>query len=669
MTSKPVNAATGDGVQGTVKDTLKEQYIEMLPTPVMAIDREFKVTYINPAGAALLNMSLEQCAGRKCYELFKTPHCRSAECRCDQAMRRDGVFTGQTVAAPDGVNMPIQYTGMPVKDAAGAIVGALEYVVDISETRRAMDDASEKVEYLQNLPTPIMAIDKSFTVRYMNLAGANVLGLRQDDCIGRKCYDLFKTTHCRTAECRCSQAMTRDGVFSAETVTHQGGRDIIIEYTGAPVKDNRGDIIGAVEFVLDITDRKNVLNDIITVAEGLAQGDLSRRIESKYTGDFGAIAQNLNTAMVNIETTMNEITGACQKLADKDLTVHISGDFAGAYGAIVANLNDSIKALHDIVAQVAEAVGQINAAGEQISAGAQGVAEGTSEQASSLEEISSSLEEMASMTKQNAGNADQARALAQEANERTVNGNQAMERMNRAISDIKKSSEETAKIVKTIDEIAFQTNLLALNAAVEAARAGEAGKGFAVVAEEVRNLAMRSAEAAKSTADLITESTQNSNNGVAIADEVGGALAQIADAATKVNNLVSEIAAASKEQSQGIEQINIAVGQMDKVTQTNASNAEESASAAEELASQAKALSDMVGDFKVAARQSLAADSAASLLQGLDISILHQLVRQAKAQLPAKRASARPDSRKPALAGRPRAETVIPFTDEDFGEF
>ena len=171
--------------------------------------------------------------------------------------------------------------------------------------------------------------------------------------------------------------------------------------------------------------------------------------------------------------------------------------------------------------------------------------------------------------------------------------------MSQAIDDIKTSSDETAKIIKTIDEIAFQTNLLALNAAVEAARAGEAGKGFAVVAEEVRNLAQRSAEAARNTADMIEGSVKNADNGVQISQEVGQSLQEIAEGNRKVNDLVAEIAAASAEQAQGIEQINTAVGQMDQVTQSNTASAEESSSAAEELASQAQELKGMVTRFKL----------------------------------------------------------------------
>jgi methyl-accepting chemotaxis protein len=204
---------------------------------------------------------------------------------------------------------------------------------------------------------------------------------------------------------------------------------------------------------------------------------------------------------------------------------------------------------------------------------------------------------MASMTKQNADNAKQARGLAENARVEVNKGFESMKRLSTAVEKIKRSSDETAKIVKTIDEIAFQTNLLALNAAVEAARAGDAGKGFAVVAEEVRNLAMRSAEAAKNTANLIEESVKNADGGVVINEEVLKNLNEIHSEVTKVSEVVAEIAAASEQQSQGVDQINTAIEQMNQVTQQTAANAEESASAAEELSGQANEMNSMVGSF------------------------------------------------------------------------
>ena len=307
-----------------------------------------------------------------------------------------------------------------------------------------------------------------------------------------------------------------------------------------------------------------------------------------------ASARELNT---NLDTVSDSLNSRKESLiAIVNLSSIIITGCSILLGVVLAVVitRSIVKPINRIVSGLTEGAEQVASASGQVSAASQSLAEGATEQAAGLEETSSSLEEMASMTKQNADNAQQANTLAAEARNAAKGGAESMQRMSTAIDDIQKSSDQTAKIIKVIDEIAFQTNLLALNAAVEAARAGEAGKVFAVLAEEVRNLAMRSAEAAKNTANMIEESVKNAKNGVEISNEVSKSLEEIVNGITKTTDLVGEIAAASSEQAQGIDQVNTAVAQMDKVTQQNAANAEESASASEELSAQAEAMNQMI---------------------------------------------------------------------------
>jgi methyl-accepting chemotaxis protein len=341
-----------------------------------------------------------------------------------------------------------------------------------------------------------------------------------------------------------------------------------------------------------------LLSETKQLIEAAKAGKLSTRADpEKINFEFREIPVGVNQVLDAVIGPITEAAEVMKAAASKDMTKRVNGSYKGDLDEFKANINLAINNLDQALAQVSEAVGQVSSASTQISSGSQALAEGANQQASSLEEVSSSLEEMAASTRQNSDNANQAKTLAAGARDSALQGNDAMKRMSQAIDKIKKSSDQTAKIIKTIDEIAFQTNLLALNAAVEAARAGEAGKGFAVVAQEVRNLSQRSAEAAKNTSNMIEESVRNADGGVKVSEEVAKTLTDIVGGATKVNDLIAEIAAASQEQTKGIDQVNVAVADMNKVTQQNAANSEESASAAEELNSQAEELAGMVGTF------------------------------------------------------------------------
>ncbi len=358
----------------------------------------------------------------------------------------------------------------------------------------------------------------------------------------------------------------------------------------------------------------NMVMEMNALTQSAMEGRLGIRGNADaFRGAFQDIIQGVNRTLDEVIGPVNEASEALQKIAGKDMTARMTGDYRGDYARIKESFNLAVENLDKALQQVSIGADQVASASVQVSTGGQSLSQGASEQASSLEEVSSSLQEMSSMTKQNTLHAREANGMALAARESAEKGVESMSRMSSAINKIKTSSDSTARIVKTIDEIAFQTNLLALNAAVEAARAGDAGKGFAVVAEEVRNLAMRSAEAAKNTANLIEEAVRNSENGVSINSEVLANFQDITGRINKVSQVVAEIAAASEQQDQGINQVNKAVEQMNLLTQQNAANAEESASAAEEMSSQSEEMRSMVAGFRLTAsgdlRRALPAES------------------------------------------------------------
>ncbi|MFH0726445.1 MAG: methyl-accepting chemotaxis protein [Pseudomonadota bacterium] len=327
-----------------------------------------------------------------------------------------------------------------------------------------------------------------------------------------------------------------------------------------------------------------------------------------------------------------------------------------------------IKPMNRVISGLTEASEQVSSAAGGVSSASQSLAEGASEQAASVEETSSSLEEISSMTKQNAGNAGQADSLMKQTHQAVNTANASMGQLTASMQEISKASEDTAKIIKTIDEIAFQTNLLALNAAVEAARAGEAGAGFAVVAGEVRNLAMRAADAAKNTAALIEGTVKKIADGTVLVKNTNDAFTEVAGSAAKVGELVAEIAAASNEQAKGIDQVNIAVTQMDKVTQQNAATAEESASASEELNAQAEEMKGFVGQLAAIVGGNTTVSQRRSGTVNSPRSLGHSTQARKKA-LPVLKKASKGKALTLHRSSRANPNDIIPMDEDDFKDF
>ena len=326
----------------------------------------------------------------------------------------------------------------------------------------------------------------------------------------------------------------------------------------------------------------------------LAMGHLVQRLNMTQQDEIGDTARAMDTLAESLE---GEVVTALQKLARGDLNFTARPhDGQDVVRGALQKLGDDLNGL---LLQVQMAGGEIASGASLVADSAQGLSQGATEQASSLEQISASMNDLAARTRHNAENAAQANQLATQARQAALNGNQRMKDMVKAMADIDQAGQNISKIIKTIDEIAFQTNLLALNAAVEAARAGAHGKGFAVVAEEVRNLAARSAAAARETAQLIEGTVAKTANGAQLAQATASALEEIMAGISKVSNLGEEIAVASNDQAAAISQINQGLAQVEQVTQQNTATAEESAGAAEELSSQSAELQQMLARFSL----------------------------------------------------------------------
>ena len=342
-----------------------------------------------------------------------------------------------------------------------------------------------------------------------------------------------------------------------------------------------------------------VVRESTELATAAKKGELERRADaSRFPGAYGTMVHEMNDIFESIQAPIHQAQAVLTRVANNDLSKRIDARYEGQHNMIVDAVNQAVDRLEQTLRMVSRATLDMNSASSDIASGSQALAKDASLQAASIDRISVAVTEMSSMSKQNAGSTEDARTITTATIAAASKGRESMEALSNAMLEIKESSDETAKIVNTIDEIAFQTNLLALNAAVEAARAGDAGRGFAVVADEVRNLAMRSADAAKTTAQLIEQSAQRAQRGVDFKDRVLDGLQEIVDQVDQVSSVITQIATASNQQCESVGEVEQAVSNLSGLTQRNAATAEQSASAAEEMSQQSNALATLAKSFK-----------------------------------------------------------------------
>jgi methyl-accepting chemotaxis protein len=342
-----------------------------------------------------------------------------------------------------------------------------------------------------------------------------------------------------------------------------------------------------------------ISRQIAEFCTAIGGGALDRRVETDgLDGVFRDLAQQMNGLAGMLQAMASELAGVMGAMADGDLSKRVAGQYGGVFGELTGSSNRMSEILRDFAGRLSDSARATKLASAEISSGSQDLAQRTESQAASIEETAASMHEITTTVKQNADNAQAASQLATAARDTADKGGEITQQAVTAVSRIEESARRISDIVGLIDEIAFQTNLLALNASVEAARAGEAGKGFAVVAQEVRALAQRSADASRDIKGLITESNTQVKTGATLVNQTGASLVEIVGAIKKVSDIVAEIAAASREQASGLEQINTAVAQMDEMTQRNGALVEETSASAQQLANQSAELAELVAFFR-----------------------------------------------------------------------
>jgi methyl-accepting chemotaxis protein len=493
-------------------------------------------------------------------------------------------------------------------DEIGLLMNALKSMqiklgFDVADANRVANENLRIKIGLDNVSTSVMISDVDRNIIYMNKAVIDLMQKAENDL--RKELPNFSAAKLQGGSIDAfhknpahQKSMLENLKSTHRTQIVVGGRTFAL--AASPVINDRGTRLGAALEWNDRTAEVAVEKEVAAIVEGAVLGDFTQRINMQgKEAFFKQLGEGINQLMETSDRGLQEVVRMLGSLASGDLTDRITNEYHGTFGQLKNDANATSDKLKEIIGQIRDATDTINTASREIASGNTDLSQRTEEQASSLEETAASMEELTSAVKNNSENAKQANQLANTASTVAEKGGSVVKEVVGTMSSINESSRKIVDIISVIDGIAFQTNILALNAAVEAARAGEQGRGFAVVAAEVRNLAQRSAGAAKEIKHLIDDSVSKVGEGSKLVAQAGATMEEIVSAVKHVTDIMSEISAASIEQSQGIEQVNQAITQMDEVTQQNAALVEEAAAAAESLEEEAQRLMSSVSVFKI----------------------------------------------------------------------